>query len=148
RPRPGRPAARPLPPAEVTMATPPLLDAALPSRLAVLGEFVGLFWPVLLAVALGLAAGYLLLPPPRGYPALWGAVAGVLGLIVAGWLLIRAEVFSAEAVLFYGFSALAVVGGVLLVTQRNPVYAALSFALVVLSTCGLFLLQAAPFLMA
>src|SRR5205807_7606599 len=36
----------------------------------------------------------------------------------------------------------------LLITQRNPVRAALSFALVVLSTCGLFLLQAAPFLMA
>jgi NADH:ubiquinone oxidoreductase subunit 6 (subunit J) len=42
----------------------------------------------------------------------------------------------------------AIVAGGLLVTQRNPVRAALSFALVVLSTCGLFLLQAAPFLMA
>src|SRR5262249_56183228 len=55
----------------------------------------------------------------------------------------------AEAmVLFYAFAALAVAGGVLLVTHHNPVYAALSFSLVVLSTCGLFLLQAAPFLMA
>ena len=36
----------------------------------------------------------------------------------------------------------------MLVTQRNPARAALSFALVVLSTCGLFLLLAAPFLMA
>ena len=35
-----------------------------------------------------------------------------------------------------------------MITQRNPVHAALCFALVVLSTCGLFLLQAAPFLMA
>src|SRR5262245_56861806 len=35
-----------------------------------------------------------------------------------------------------------------MITQKNPVHAALSFALVVLSTCGLFLLQAAPFLMA
>src|SRR5206468_2720771 len=34
------------------------------------------------------------------------------------------------------------------ITQRNPARAAFSFALVVLSTCGLFLLQAAPFLMA
>ena len=38
--------------------------------------------------------------------------------------------------------------GLLLVTQRNPARAALSFALVVLSTCGLFLLLAAPFLTA
>ena len=36
----------------------------------------------------------------------------------------------------------------MMITQKNPVHAALSFALVVLSTCGLFLLQAAPFLMA
>jgi NADH:ubiquinone oxidoreductase subunit 6 (subunit J) len=33
-------------------------------------------------------------------------------------------------------------------TQSTPVHAALSFALVVLASCGLFLLQAAPFLMA
>jgi NADH:ubiquinone oxidoreductase subunit 6 (subunit J) len=40
------------------------------------------------------------------------------------------------------------IAGALLVTQRNPARAALAFALVVLSTCGLFLLLAAPFLMA
>src|SRR5262249_4180238 len=34
------------------------------------------------------------------------------------------------------------------VTQHNPARAALSFTLVILSTCGLFLLLAAPFLMA
>jgi NADH:ubiquinone oxidoreductase subunit 6 (subunit J) len=51
-------------------------------------------------------------------------------------------------VLFFAFSGIAIVSGCLLITQRNPVRAALSFALVVLSTCGLFLLLAAPFLMA
>ncbi len=35
-----------------------------------------------------------------------------------------------------------------MLAQHNPVHAALSFAQVVLSTCGLFLLLAAPFLMA
>src|SRR5947209_13941447 len=35
-----------------------------------------------------------------------------------------------------------------MITFRNPVHSALAFAMVVLSTCGLFLLQAAPFLMA
>ena len=35
-----------------------------------------------------------------------------------------------------------------MITNRNPVYAALWFALVTLSTCGLFLLQSAPFLAA
>src|SRR5207248_9683368 len=38
--------------------------------------------------------------------------------------------------------------GGMMMTQKNAVDAALSFALVVLSTCGLYLLQAAPFLMA
>ncbi len=38
--------------------------------------------------------------------------------------------------------------GTLLITQANPARAALSFTLVILSTCGLFLLLAAPFLMA
>src|SRR5262249_49632626 len=55
---------------------------------------------------------------------------------------------SVETVLFYTFSAIAIIFGTLLITQSNPARAALSFALVVLSTCGLFLLQAAPFLMA
>jgi NADH:ubiquinone oxidoreductase subunit 6 (subunit J) len=50
--------------------------------------------------------------------------------------------------LFYLFAGVAVVSGTLLVTHHNPVRAALSFVLVVLSVCGLFLLQAAPFLMA
>ena len=53
-----------------------------------------------------------------------------------------------ESFLFYVFSAIAVGFGALLVTQHNPARAALSFALVVLRTCGLFLLLAAPFLMA
>ena len=35
-----------------------------------------------------------------------------------------------------------------MITQPNPAHSALSFAVVVLSTCGLFLLNAAPFLMA
>src|SRR5207344_2657446 len=53
-----------------------------------------------------------------------------------------------EAFLFYGFSGLAVVFAALMITSRNPARSALAFAVVVLSTCGLFLLLAAPFLMA
>src|SRR5207237_4293627 len=75
------------------------------------------------------------------------AAAG-LSILPAGWLLIRGGSADPETILLYAFSRIAVVSGGLLVTQRNPVRAALSFALVVLSTCGLFLLQAAPFLMA
>ena len=49
---------------------------------------------------------------------------------------------------FYVFSAAAVTGAVLTVTSRNPIYSALWFASVVLSTSGLFLLASAPFLAA
>jgi NADH-quinone oxidoreductase subunit J len=95
----------------------------------------------------GAAAIYLLLPRPRTYPVLWGAGLGLLALVLAGVLLLGGA-FTVETILFWSFSALAILGGALLVTQHNPARAALAFALVVLSTCGLFLLLAAPFLMA
>ena len=49
---------------------------------------------------------------------------------------------------FYIFSAAALSGALLTVTSRNPIYSALWFASVVLSTSGLFLLASAPFLAA
>src|SRR5208282_5705768 len=61
---------------------------------------------------------------------------------------VRTDTIWQESVLFYAFAGIAVTAGVMMITQKNPVHAALSFALVVLSSCGLFLLQAAPFLMA
>jgi NADH-quinone oxidoreductase subunit J len=53
-----------------------------------------------------------------------------------------------ESILFWIFACGALVCAVLMITSRKPVYAALWFALVTLSTCGLFLLQSAPFLAA
>ncbi len=105
-------------------------------------------WPIALPVLLGLAAVFLLLPRPRGYPALTGAIFAGAAVLAALWFLIRGGGANAETVLFYAFAGIALTAGGLLVTQRNPARAALSFALVVLATCGLFLLQAAPFLMA
>src|SRR5438270_4458559 len=108
-------------------------------------------WPlgVLASCVAGAAGVFLLLPRPRAHrAAVVGALLAGPALLAGAILLVRTRVFSAETVLFYTFSALAIGSGVLLVTQRNPARAALSFALVVLSTCGLFLLLAAPFLMA
>lgn len=103
---------------------------------------------VLLPLLLGGAGIYLLLPRPGKRTGLAGALACGLALLLAGALLVHWGPLPVENILFYIFAAIAIAGGGLLVTQRNPVHAALSFALVVLSTCGLFLLQAAPFLMA
>ena len=44
------------------------------------------------------------------------------------WLLPYAGPVTPEAILFYGFAVLALVFGGLLVTQRNPARAAVSFA--------------------
>jgi NADH-quinone oxidoreductase subunit J len=106
------------------------------------------FWAVVIPIVLGLVAVYVLLPSIQPRSRTLGWVAGGVALLLAGIWLVRDKVFDPQTILFYGFSGMGIVAGVLLVTQSNPVRAALSFALVILSTCGLFLLQAAPFLMA
>src|SRR5262245_61142288 len=113
-----------------------------------LGGFVATFWPILLPLALGLAAVYLLLPRARRYPPLWGGVLAGLSLATGAWFIIRAEMALPETVLFYAFAGLALASAGMMITLTNPVHAALSFALVILSTCGVFLLNGAPFLMA
>jgi NADH-quinone oxidoreductase subunit J len=60
----------------------------------------------------------------------------------------KAQSELANDVMFWVFAIGALMSGVLMITARNPVYAALWFALATLSTCGLFLLQHAPFLAA
>jgi NADH:ubiquinone oxidoreductase subunit 6 (subunit J) len=111
-------------------------------------DFIGRYGAVVLPVALGFLGIYLLLPRPSRPRSLWGGLAGALALVLGGATLIHSETAFPETVLFYAFSGMAIVSGALMLAQSNPVHAALSFALVVLSTCGLFLLLAAPFLMA
>ncbi len=105
-----------------------------------------------LVVVLGAAGTFFMLPhrhgtarPRRVHGA--GAVAASVALLVffsfwspPGRLL--------PAVFFYIFSVAALIGAVLTITSRNPIYSALWFASVVLATAGLFLLAGAPFLAA
>jgi len=112
------------------------------------GPVLARWWPIVLPLLAGGASLYLLLPRPRPFHPAFGALAGVAALILAATHLLRPLGLTPESVLFYSFSALAVISGALLATQQNPARAALSFTLVILSTCGLFLLLAAPFLMA
>jgi len=79
------------------------------------------------------------------------AVGVLLALAGAAFLAWRVEDHTSplpESVLFWLFSGIAVLAAVLMITNRNPVYSALWFAIVTLSVCGLFLLQFAPFLAA
>ncbi len=106
-------------------------------------------WRLLLPLAAAAAAVYYLLPRPRNRSILWGSVCATVALVAAGMLLFRVEASSAtETFLFFALAGLAVIGGGLMITQPNPARAALCFAMVVMNVCGLFLLQAAPFLMA
>ncbi|HUQ72132.1 MAG TPA: NADH-quinone oxidoreductase subunit J [Planctomycetaceae bacterium] len=101
---------------------------------------------VLAPVALGAIAIWTLLP--RQGNRAW-VLGGMCGLAAVLAILGRLAPPTGEWVrdgLFYVFGGGAIVCGAMMITDRNPVYAALWFALVTLSTCGLFLLNSAPFL--
>lgn len=107
---------------------------------------------IALAVVLAVAGFYLLLPRPRRRRVAGGIAALVAAVAVfAAW---ASRTFGnpvpdlVGTVLFWLFSAGALVFGSVLVVQSNPARGAIAFAFVILSTCGLFLLLAAPFLMA
>lgn len=104
------------------------------------------------AAALGAVALYCLLPRPnKRYLALGtflaiAAFATFASVISNSWGGPSRD--NVEWVLFWLFSTGAVLFGVVLVTQRNPARGAIAFAFVIMCVSGLFLLLAAPFLMA
>ncbi len=105
-----------------------------------------------LAAVLAAVGAFLLLPKPGLRSVAGGTAAMLAGLAVAvAWAL---QTFGGpvtnyvETGLFALFSAGALGFGTVLVAQRNPARGAIAFAFVILSVCGLFLLLAAPFLMA
>jgi NADH-quinone oxidoreductase subunit J len=106
----------------------------------------------LLVVLLGAGGSYLLLPHRHG--AARTRIVHGAGAILAGLGLLGFSTFwsppgpSLSGLFFYLFSIGAIVGALMTVTSRNPVYSALWFASVVLSTAGLFLLAGAQFLAA
>jgi hypothetical protein len=107
---------------------------------------------LVLGSILALAGCFLLLPKPRAR-----MIGGGAALLVAALIILATWAYTAfgrpmpdavGTVLFWLFSAGALIFGIVLVVQRNPARGAIAFAFVILSTCGLFLLLAAPFLMA
>jgi NADH:ubiquinone oxidoreductase subunit 6 (subunit J) len=109
-------------------------------------------WTVLLPVVAGALAVWYLLPTPRRRPLRYGLLGIAVAVFGFGTFLCRGLQtdlpFNAEVLLFWAFALMALTFAMLMITQRNPARAAIFFAIVVMSTCGLFLLQAAPFLMA
>jgi NADH-quinone oxidoreductase subunit J len=105
-------------------------------------------WLLILPLVFGFLTIWSLLPKVRKQPLLSSVVCGVGALVQVGLVYFEPEGPVLYNVLFYTFAGLAIVAGSCMILQTSPVYAALWFAIVILSTCGLFLLQSAPFLMA
>jgi NADH-quinone oxidoreductase subunit J len=107
-------------------------------------------WQLVLPLVLGALSVWWLMPTAAtgSKPRIVAAFLGIAAFaILAGRLTpaIDAPVARMITALF-GLSAVS--AAVLMVTNKNPVYAALWFAVVTLSVCGLFLMQSAPFLAA
>jgi len=95
----------------------------------------------------GFIALYLLLPREYGFWRPVGIAFGVVSLGVLGFLFGPAGA-PLHGALFYLFAGVAVVAAAATVTFPNPIYSALSFAIVTLSVSGLFVLRGAMFLAA
>jgi NADH-quinone oxidoreductase subunit J len=117
-------------------------------------DWIGQHWIELVSLLLIAAGVYWAMPGAAARPKVVGLLLALLGTAL---LATRVDDFTAlagdtrrlgETVLFWMFAATAVASAFLMITNRNPVYSALWFALVTLSVCGLFLLQFAPFLAA
>lgn len=108
-------------------------------------------WMLTIPAILGFIAIYALLPKaekPVTSRNWGGRLLGLAALVSAGVFWIHPTGAAVQDVLFYIFAGSAIVSAVCMITNTNPVYAALWFALATLSTCGLFLMQSAPFLAA
>lgn len=103
---------------------------------------------LLVPLVLGWIAVWLLMPNGKSRSRIGGGLAGIAAMLMAQMMLLPPAGDLVRSALFYVFAGGAVFSAGLMVTDRNPVYAALWFALVTLSVCGLFLLNSAPFLAA
>src|SRR6187399_376112 len=104
-------------------------------------------WTEISALALMACGVWWLMPRTVRLPKIIGLLLAIGG---ADWLVyqLNASGASAQRVLFAAFATAAILSAILMITNRNPVYSALWFALATLAVCGLFLLQSAPFLAA
>jgi NADH-quinone oxidoreductase subunit J len=103
---------------------------------------------LLAPLGLGMLAMWLLLPRDGRRAWVLGGMFGVSALLAIQSLFLPPAEDWVFTALFYAFGGGAVLSAGLMVTDRNPVYSALWFAVTTLCVCGLFLINSAPFLAA
>ncbi len=103
---------------------------------------------LLLPLGLGWLAVWLLLPREKPRGRILGGIIAIAALLVLQTTLLPPAGELVRDVMFYVFAGAAILCAGLMITDKNPVYAALWFALTTLAVCGLFLLNSAPFLAA
>ena len=103
---------------------------------------------LLIPLGLGWLSVWWLMPSVKQRSRILGGLAGLAAILMLQLMLLPPAGDFVRNGLFFLFAASAVISAVLMITDRNPVYSALWFALVTLAVCGLFLLNAAPFLAA
>src|SRR5215510_14180791 len=104
-------------------------------------------WTEISALALMACGVWWLMPRTMRLPKIIGLLLAIVG---ADWLVyqLNESGLSAQRTLFAAFATAAILSAILMITNRNPVYSALWFALATLAVCELFLLQSAPLLAA
>jgi NADH-quinone oxidoreductase subunit J len=105
-------------------------------------------WLLVLPMVLGAVAVTWLMPQAGSRPSWLAQLLGLATLGLLGGTVLQPTDDALRDVLFYLFAGVAVVAATLMITNRNPAYSALWFAVTTLAVCGLFLLQSAPFLAA
>lgn len=105
-------------------------------------------WQGIASLVLMAGGVWWLMPGPTQRPKVVGLLVALAGTFLLAWRLHSIEGPIGETILFSTLATAAITCAILMITNRNPVYSALWFALVTLSVCGLFWLQFAPFLAA
>lgn len=103
-------------------------------------------WRLLVPLLMGwLAVAWLLPKEPARFRTLAGLV-GIAAMLMFGYYNLEISRDLLRDVMFFVFAFTSVGTAALMITSRNPVYAALWFSVTTLAVCGLFLLNSAPFL--
>lgn len=123
-------------------------DATAAQSWRALGDWLVDNWSMLAPLALGFVAVWWLMPQAKAKPVDVAVVIGLLALWAGALAFIQPTGYAIHDFLFNIFGGMTVIAAVCMIAQRNPVYAALWFSLVILCACGLFLLLSAPFLAA